>query len=81
MIDAKQATKLAMQAAADMLGQANSDLEELERERYNDHEVWSITLSFPRNAPSALVRLAGPLQYKRFLIDVETGELVAMKLR
>jgi hypothetical protein len=30
----------------------------------------------------ALSRLnADPLQYKRFLIDVETGELVAMKLR
>jgi len=81
MIDAKQATHFAMHAAADMLGQTHFNLEELERETHNDREVWSITLSFPRNAASALVRLADPLQYKRFLIDVETGELVAMKIR
>ena len=31
---------------------------------------------------SGLAQLAAdPLQYKRFLIDVETGELVAVKLR
>jgi len=84
MINAKQATLLAKQQAAEMLGQASSNLEELERGRYLDHEVWQITLSFPRNLDqlSTLERLgADPLQYKRFLIDVETGELVAMKLR
>ncbi len=45
MIGAKQAAKFAMQVAADMLGQAHSNLEELERETYNGREVWSITLS------------------------------------
>lgn len=47
---------------------------------------WSITLSLPRYVklqPSLFSPVAegGPLQYRRFLIDVETGELVAMKLR
>jgi hypothetical protein len=84
MIDAKQAVLLARSKAAEMLGAGVSYLEEIERESYRDREVWSITLSFMRNLDQlpALTRFnADPLQYKRFLIDVETGELVAMKLR
>ena len=84
MIDAKQAVQFAREKAADMLGQVSPNLEEIERESYKDHDVWSITLSFPRdlNSVSPIARLATDLlQYKRFLIDVETGELVAMKLR
>jgi hypothetical protein len=84
MIDAKQAVQIAKERAADMLNQGSSNLEEIERDSYKDREVWSITLSLPRD-----VKQLGPfaqlsvdlLQYKRFLIDVETGELVAMKLR
>ena len=84
MIDAKVAVISAKQRAAEVLGQSGSNLEEIERETYRDREVWSITLSFPRdlNQVAPIARLgANPLQYKRFLIDVETGELVAMKLR
>lgn len=84
MIDAKQAVQIAKERAVDMLGQGDSNLEEIEREAYKDRDVWSITLSFPRNLNQVppIARLATDLlQYKRFLIDVETGELVAMKLR
>jgi hypothetical protein len=84
MIDAKQAVQIAKQRAVDMLGEADSNLEEIEREPYKDHDVWSITLSFPRNlnrVPPILRLGTFPLEYKRFLIDVESGELVAMKLR
>ena len=84
MIDAKQAVQIAKERAAEMLGQGDSNLEEIERESYKDHDVWSLTLSFPRNLNqvSPIARLGtDPLQYKRFLIDVETGKLVAMKLR
>ena len=84
MIDAKQAVQIAQQRAAEMLAQFNTKLEEIERESYRDREVWSLTLSYPRdlNQLSPMARLgADPLQYKRFLIDVETGEFVAMKLR
>lgn len=84
MIDAKQAVQIAMEKAADLLNQGSSCLEEIERDSYKDREIWSITLSLPRDvtrlAPFAQLS-ADPLQYKRFLIDVETGELVAVKLR
>ena len=84
MIDAKQAVQIAKQRAADLLGQNVFNLEEIERGLDNARDVWSITLSFPRDldALSAITRLgADRLQYKRFLIDVTTGELVAMRLR
>jgi hypothetical protein len=82
MIDAKRAVQIAKEKAAEMLNQPLSFLEEIERESYKGREVWSITLSVPPDpsqpAPFAMVAL---LTYKRFLIDVETGDLVAMKLR
>jgi hypothetical protein len=86
MIDAKQAVLIAKQKAAEMLDQdpAKSNLEEIERESYKGREVWSITLSLPRDLEwlQGLAQLAAdPLQYKRLLIDAETGDLVAMKLR
>ncbi len=67
-----------------MLNQTAINLEEIERDSYKGHEAWSITLSLPRDIErlAPIVRLGiNPLVYKRFLIDVETGELVAMKLR
>jgi hypothetical protein len=84
MIDVKQAIQIARAGAADLLNQAPSSPEEIERDSYKDRDVWSITLSLPRdlNQLPPFARLtATPLQYKRFLIDVETGELVAVKLR
>jgi DNA-binding XRE family transcriptional regulator len=84
MIDAKQAVQIAKKEAADLLGSASSSLEEIERDSYKDREIWSITLSLSRSlnlmAPIAQLS-ADPREYKRFLIDVETGELVAMKVR
>jgi hypothetical protein len=84
MIDAKQAVQIAKQRAADVLGQGSVTLEEIERETHKDREVWGITLSFPRDLsqlPPIAAIGADPLQYKRFLIDVETGDLVAIRLR
>ena len=84
MVDVKQAIQIAKEKAAEMLNQARSNLEEIERDSYRGREVWSITLSLPRDMTQlkglAVLR-ADPLHYKRFLIDVETGELVAMKVR
>ena len=93
MIDAKQAVQIAKQHAKDVL-EAYQDIsrdsalnpgpEEIERDEYKGQEVWSITLSVARKLESlpALSRFsADPIQYKRFLIDVETGQLLAMKLR
>jgi len=84
MIDAPTAVRKAKEQAVLMLGQTHTNLEEVERDSHNDREVWSITLSFPRNLDqlSPMARVAvDPLQYKRFLIDIETGELVAIKIR
>jgi hypothetical protein len=84
VIDAKNAVQIAKQQAAGMLDQGSTKLEEIERDVYKTRDVWSITLSFPRdlNQVSAIARIGmDPLQYKRFLIDVETGELIAIKLR
>jgi hypothetical protein len=85
MIDRKQAVEIAKVEAANLLGQGLSSLEEIERDSYKGREIWSITLGLPRDMKQ-LTGLAGlaqltadPLQYKRFLIDVETGELVAMQ--
>lgn len=84
VLSAKHAVEIAKERAAEMLGPGDFNLEEIERETYNGHEVWSITLSHLRNVDhlSPMVRLrTDPLQYKRFLIDSVNGELVAMKLR
>jgi len=89
MIDAKQAVQIAKQKAAEMLNEAAYSLEELERDSYKERDVWSITLSFPRTPIQKMQTQINPfallgreaLEYRRFLIDAETGELVAMKLR
>jgi hypothetical protein len=84
MISAPNAVQIAQQQAELMLGKRNTNLEEIERDSHGGHEVWDITLSFPRNLDllAPMVRLAADtLQYKRFLIDIETGELVAIKIR
>jgi hypothetical protein len=95
MIDAKIAVKRAKEKADELLGQKFSSLEELEKESVRGRDAWAITLGFPRNSnpmqlPSvdpanAIVKLAllppQPVEYKRFYIDVETGELLAMRLR
>lgn len=83
MIDVKQAVKIAKDGAADMLDVncALSHVEEIERDSYKNREVWSITLSIPGSDKHPLVMIAEPLHYKRFFIDVETGELLAIKMR
>jgi hypothetical protein len=84
MIEMKQAVQIAKENAMGMLGQASVNLEEIERDSYKGRDVWSITISLPPHSNTVNV-FSGlsvePLRYKRFLIDVETGEMVAMKLR
>ena len=84
MIDAMRAVQLAKEEAARILSTVECSLEEIERETYKDQDVWSITLSFPRGLDSLppFARLTtSPLQYKRFLISAETGDLLAIKIR
>jgi len=87
MINVQKAVQIAQEQARQVLGELHTNLEEIERETHNGREVWSITLSFPRQLSpldqlSPLARFsADTLKYKRFLIDIESGELVAIKIR
>jgi hypothetical protein len=80
MIDAKQAVQIAKQKAAEVLNGLPLRLEELERDSYKGRDVWSLTLSFAREVQHPMQLFPESL-YKRFLIDAETGELVAIKIR
>lgn len=83
-IGVKDAVALAKAKAAEILGAPSASLEEIERETYKDRDVWSITLGVPRDMSqlSPFGKLSLDLvQYKRFLIDVENGELLAMRIR
>ena len=81
MIDVKEAVRIARTEAAEMLGEGSFNLEEVERDFYKNRDVWSITLSVPRPPAGSFPTLADPARYKRFLIDAETGEFLAMRLR
>lgn len=83
MIDVKKAVAIAKQQAAEILDQPRTTLEEVETDEYRGGLVWSITLSYPREQVqgSVVARFADPLNYKRFLVDSETGDLHAIQLR
>ena len=85
VISTQEAFARAKQYAADLLGEKEYTLEEIEQDVYKSRRVWRITVGFPKRRVSApeLMRSLGaslPLEYKTILVDVETGEPVAMKL-
>jgi len=82
MIDVKQAVQIAKEKALEMLG-TPANLEEIERDSYKGHDVWSITLSLP-NHPSPqtspqtrLFQLANPLPYNLDPAHSQAGNLIA----
>ncbi|HEX3683926.1 MAG TPA: hypothetical protein VHU83_15445 [Bryobacteraceae bacterium] len=92
MIDVKEAVQTARNYARDVFGDIDATVEEIERESYKKRDVWKITLGFPSKSYyanrsgllDALNRadLRFPIKdYKSFLIDVQTGETLAMKIR
>ncbi len=83
MIDMKQAVQIARAAAVDVLSTGVINVEEIEREIYKDRDVWSITLSVPRKTEklNMLNMATNTFDYKRFLIDAETGDLAAVRIR
>ena len=86
MISNKDAVTKANECALELLGAQDVSLEEIELEEQEGKKLWSITLGFPqrlnevKNIFGAGI-LSDPIQLKRFLIDAETGEFVAMRLR
>lgn len=90
MIDVKQAVKAAAQFAEDVLGPENvrgARLEEVETSEDGGH--WLITLGFlspetPAGRRTAFEALAGipeKRDYKLFKVDMETGQVISMKIR
>ncbi len=85
VISTQDAFARARHYAVELLGEKDYTLEEVEQDVYKGRRVWLITLGFPKRRVSApdLMRSLGaslPLEYKTILVDMETGEPVAMKL-
>lgn len=85
VISTQEAFARAKQYATELLGEKEYTLEEVEQDVYKSRRVWRITVGFPKRRVSApeLMRSLGaslPLEYKTILVDIETGEPVAMKL-
>jgi hypothetical protein len=83
MIDMKQAVQIARQRATELLCTQNVNLEEIERDEYAGRKVWAITIShYVDSPPTGFAVLRPPVRrYNRLFIDIEDGELLAMKLR
>ena len=85
VISTQEAFERAKQYATELLGEKEYTLEEVEQDVYKHRRVWRITVGFPKrrvSAPELMRSIAAslPLEYKTILVDVETGEPVAMKL-
>ncbi len=62
-------------------------MEEIEREIYRDPDAWAVTVSFSKEpgevSPLAWTSSLGrpDLNYKHVLVDAETGDFMAIKIR
>lgn len=88
MIDVKEATQVALSYFEDLYGEdsfSNVLLEEVERDEEDGTPYWLITIGFTQKKrehhPFGNLNLTSSRRYKRFKIDAETGEVVAMKIR
>ncbi len=94
MVTVKQAAESAAAFATSTLGEgrtAGMQLEEAELGKFLDRDAWQITLSMLRpnslgvnNALSNAISgtsMFAPRDYKTFLVDRETGEILSMRIR
>jgi hypothetical protein len=91
MIAVNEAVERAGEFAVSVLGKDRAtglQLEEVELGSFKDREAWQITLSTRRPTPfdgasNAAIGLNpyGPRDYKTFVVDRETGDVLAMKIR
>jgi len=85
----KEAAGLAIVKAHELFPEAGQiTVEEIERKPFHGKAAWWITVGFaarranPTQNSLVLANIVRPaLEYKRMLIDEETGELLAMKMR
>ena len=85
MVSVKEAVAKAIEFAESLLEPSRISglrLEEVERTGINGNGPWSITLSMPRQQ-SGMDMFAGknPREYKAFLVNADTGEVLSMKIR
>jgi hypothetical protein len=92
MVSVKEAVESSRRFAMGTLGPertAGLQLEEVELGKYLDKDAWKITLSmlrpnlFSPNSLAGAVSIPpyGPRDYKTFLVDRETGEVLSMRIR
>lgn len=90
MIDVKEATQIALSYFEDLYGEdafSNVLLEEVERDEKDGTPYWFITIGFTekkregKSLQSPIGNLTSSRRYKRFEINAETGEVIAMKIR
>lgn len=81
MIDVKDAVQSAKTYAREVLGESTPTVEEIEREQYKTRDVWKVTLGFPSQTSTFAVLGFPAKEYKSFLIDADTGQTLAMKIR
>lgn len=85
MIQLKDAIRIAKEHAPDLLGETPVSVAEFEREDYNGHPAWVITLAFaaPRShlPPAMSLFERHGTEYRRLFIDEDSGQVLAMKIR
>jgi hypothetical protein len=85
MVSVKEAVAKAIEFAQNLLEPSRISglrLEEVEMTNVKGADTWSITLSMPRQQ-SGMDLFAGknPREYKTFLVNSETGQVLSMKIR
>lgn len=88
MVSVKQAAESAVAFVVNVLGPERAEgiqLEEVELGKFNDRDVWNITLSMVRpslaKVSSYLAQTSLSRDYKTFVVDRETGDVLSMKIR
>ena len=85
MIEVKEAVQRAKNYSNDVLGPLNPSIEEIERDSYKGHDIWKITLGYPitryQSGLAAALGSEPPRHFKSFLIDLDSGDVLAMKIR
>ena len=84
MLTVQQVFQCAVAFAKEVIGNDREfTLEEVKRDRYREQDAWSITLGLPKRKPNSdeVMRFPWPREYKTFLINAQTGQPIAMKIR
>ncbi len=76
MIDVKEAAKKAVEYFQDLNMEKVHDINLEEVEISTDKKQWLVTVGYNKEGMGDTMR-----EYKQFVIDIETGDIVSMKIR